>query len=327
MAPVHGRGSSAGDASTPGTLYVVATPLGNLEDVTLRALRVLKEAALIACEDTRRTARLLQAHGIATPTTSYFEHNERWKGERILVALRAGRAVALVSDAGTPGISDPGYRLVREARAEGIPVVPVPGPSAAVAALSVSGLPTDRFLFVGFLPARVSARRKALEALAAARETLVVYESPVRVVAALEDMLAVFGDRDAFLCREATKVHEEYARGTLGSLRALLAARDVVKGEIVLVVGGAPEGAHAPAAGVGSGVDTTSTGTRAAGTTASAATGVATTGGGLDATATVAETFARLTAEGLTRREAVKKTARIHGLPARAVYALVLDLA
>ena len=154
MATVHGRGSSGGDASTPGTLYVVATPIGNLEDVTLRALRVLKEVALVACEDTRRTARLLQAHGIATATTSYFEHNEKWKGERILEALRGGRSVALVSDAGTPGISDPGFRLVRDARAEGLPVVPVPGPSAAVAALSVSGLPTDRFLFVGFLPPR-----------------------------------------------------------------------------------------------------------------------------------------------------------------------------
>src|SRR5256885_6566821 len=169
----------------PGTLYVVATPIGNLEDVTLRAVRVLREVALVACEDTRRTARLLQAHGIATPTTSFFEHNERWKGERILRALREGRDVALVSDAGTPGISDPGYRLVRDARAEAIPVVPVPGPSAAVSALSVSGLPTDRFLFVGFLPARTAARRQALQDLAAHPHTLVLYEAPTRVVAAL----------------------------------------------------------------------------------------------------------------------------------------------
>jgi 16S rRNA (cytidine1402-2'-O)-methyltransferase len=197
----------------PGTLYVVATPLGNLEDVTLRALRVLREATLVACEDTRRTAGLLRAHGITTPTTSYFEHNERWKGERILAALREGRDVALVSDAGTPGISDPGYRLVRDARAGAIPVVPVPGPSAAVAALSVSGLPTDRFLFVGFLPARGGARRRALKDLAATRDTLVLYESPVRVVAALADMQEALGDREAFLCREATKLHEEYVRG------------------------------------------------------------------------------------------------------------------
>ena len=288
MAAVHGGGSSGGDASTPGTLYVVATPIGNLEDVTVRALRVLREVALVACEDTRRTRHLLHAHGIATATTSYFEHNEKWKGGRILEALRAGRSVALVSDAGTPGISDPGFRLVREARAEGLPVVPVPGPSAAVAALSVSGLPTDRFLFVGFLPSRAGARKKALAELAAVRETLVVYESPVRVVPALLDMIGALGDREAFLCREATKVHEEYARGTLSAIRARLDARAEVKGEIVLVVAGAAEEAAA-------------------------------------ATGTVAETYARLTAEGMTRREAVKETARRHDLPAREVYALVLD--
>src|SRR6185503_8677673 len=139
---------------------------------------------------------------------SYFEHNERWKGERILDVLRRGEDVALVSDAGTPGISDPGYRLVRDARAAGLPVIPIPGPSAAVAALSVSGLPTDRFLFVGFLPPKAQARRTALQELEAVRETLVFYESPVRVVAALDDMAAVLGDREAFLCREATKLHE-----------------------------------------------------------------------------------------------------------------------
>jgi 16S rRNA (cytidine1402-2'-O)-methyltransferase len=269
-----------------GTLYVVATPLGNLEDVTLRALRVLREVSLVACEDTRRTGGLLQAHGIATPTTSYFEHNERWKGERILGVLRAGRDVALVSDAGTPGISDPGYRLVRDARALGLPVVPVPGPSAAVAALSVSGLPTDRFLFVGFLPSRSGGRRRSLQELAAVRETLVFYESPVRVLAALADMQDVLGDREAFLCREATKRYEEYARGRLSELFARLQGRDPVKGEIVLVVSGAP--APAPAA-------------------------------------EDAETlFARLVAAGRTRREAVKETARALGLPARDVYRRVL---
>jgi 16S rRNA (cytidine1402-2'-O)-methyltransferase len=273
-------------SDAPGTLYVVATPLGNLEDVTLRALRVLREAALVACEDTRRTAVLLRAHGIATPTTSYYEHNERWKGARILVALREGRDVALVSDAGTPGISDPGYRLVRDARAEGIPVLPVPGPSAAVAALSVSGLPTDRFLFVGFLPPRSGARRQALAALTGARETLVVYESPVRVLASLDDMKEILGDRDAFLCREATKLHEEYARGPLSDLRARLASRPSVKGEVVLVIAGAGEAA---------------------------------------APTEDAETlFHRLVAEGRTRREAVKETARALGLPARDVYRRVL---
>jgi 16S rRNA (cytidine1402-2'-O)-methyltransferase len=269
-----------------GTLHVVATPLGNLEDITLRAIRVLREVSLIACEDTRRTAVLLRAHGVTTALTSYFEHNERWKGERILAALRAGRDVALVSDAGTPGVSDPGYRLVRDARAAGIPVVPVPGPSAAVAALSVSGLPTDRFLFVGFLPAKSAARRKALEELGPVRETLVFYESPVRVVAALTDMTEVLGDREAFLCREATKMHEEYTRGSLTELRESLAARSSVKGEFVIVVSGASDGPRL--------------------------------------TESVEALFARLVGEGLTRREAVKETARILGLPAREVYRRVL---
>ncbi len=273
-------------APRPGTLFVVATPLGNLEDVTLRALRVLREASLVACEDTRRTGGLLRAHGISTPTTSYFEHNERWKGGRILEALRSGRNVALVSDAGTPGVSDPGYRLVRDARAESLPVVPVPGPSAAIAALSVSGLPTDRFLFVGFLPSRAGERRRALEELAAVRATLVVYESPLRAMSAVVDMIDVLGDRDAFLCREATKVHEEYLRAPLSSLRASFASREHIRGEMVLVVAGAPE--TAPAAGQ-------------------------------DPVAL----YRTLASEGLTRREAVKETARRLGRPAREVYGLV----
>ena len=272
----------------PGTLFVVATPLGHLEDLTLRALRVLREASLVACEDTRRTSTLLRAHGISTPTTSYFEHNERWKGERILDRLRAGHDVALVSDAGTPGISDPGYRLVRDARAGGLPVVPVPGPNAAIAALSVSGLPTDRFLFVGFLPPRAAARRRALEALVSERPTLVFYESPVRVLDCLADMATVLGDRDAFLCREATKVHEEYVRAPLSALLASLAAREAVKGEIVLVVSGAPEAA--PAAG-----------------------------------REPVALYRELAAEGRTRREAVKEAARRLGLPAREVYRLVQE--
>lgn len=277
-------------ASTYGTLYLVATPLGNLEDVTLRALRILRDVALIACEDTRRTARLLAAHDIHTRTTSYFEHNERWKGDRILSVLREGRDVALVSDAGTPGVSDPGYRLVRDARAAGLPVVPVPGPSAAIAALSVSGLPTDRFLFVGFLPARAAARRRALTEIAGRPETLVIYESPHRVLESLGEMEAVLGNRDAFLCREATKAHEEYRRGTLGDLRDELAARDAVKGEIVLVVAGAS--AH----------------------------GIASPGGQPD----VLALYAELTGAGLTRRQAVKEASRRLGMPAREVYARVL---
>ncbi|HEX9186768.1 MAG TPA: 16S rRNA (cytidine(1402)-2'-O)-methyltransferase [Vicinamibacteria bacterium] len=275
-------------ASRPGTLHVVATPLGHLEDLTLRAIRVLREVALVACEDTRRTATLLRAHSIATPLTSYFEHNERWKGERILEALRSGRDVALVSDAGTPGISDPGFRLVRDARAEGLPVVPVPGPNAAIAALSVSGLPTDRFLFVGFLPKKAAARRRSLEELAAERSTLVFHESPLRVLGALDDLRAVFGDRDAFLCREATKVHEEYVRAPLSALREALASRGTVKGEIVLVVAGAPEAAPA-------------------------------------ADQDPVSLYLALAADGRPRRAAVKEAARRLSLPAREVYRLVHD--
>lgn len=271
-----------------GTLFVVATPLGNLEDLTLRALRVLREVSLVACEDTRRTGQLLASQGLRTPTTSFFEHNERWKGERILEALRTGRDVALVSDAGTPGISDPGYRLVRDARAEGLPVVPVPGPSAAIAALSVSGLPTDRFRFVGFLPQRALARRKTLAELRADRDTLVFYESPVRVIAMLADALEALGDREAFLCREATKLHEEYRRGRLSELLVLLRERDLVRGEIVLVVAG--KGDDRPAT-----------------------------------TESPAAVVDRLQAEGLTRRQAVKQAAARLGLKAREVYRLALE--
>lgn len=272
----------------PGTLFVVATPLGNLEDVTLRALRILKEVATIACEDTRRTANLLRAHGIATRTTSYFEHNERWKGESLLALLRAGRDVALVSDAGTPGISDPGFRLVREARAEGLPVFPVPGPSAAIAALSVSGLPTDRFLFVGFLPPKPGARRKAIASLAGVPHTLVFYESPVRIVDALADLRSGLGDRDAFLGRELTKLHEEHLRGPLSALEASLGDREAVRGEVVLVVAGAAEAAPS--------------------------------------TESAEALFERAIAAGKTRREAVKEAAQALGLPARTVYARVLSL-
>jgi 16S rRNA (cytidine1402-2'-O)-methyltransferase len=274
---------------TSGTLFVVATPLGNLEDITLRALRVLREVALVACEDTRRTARLLSAHGISAATTSYHEHNAREKGARIVAELLAGRDVALVTDAGTPGISDPGQRLVHEAREAGASVVPVPGPNAAATALSVSGLAADRFRFVGFLPSRGEARRRALAELALGREPLVFYESPRRVVASLEDMRAAFGDREAFLCREATKVHEEYRPGRLSQLRESLRARAEVLGEVVLVVAGASDAAEAGAA-----------------------------------SEAPEALFGRLVAEGRTRREAVKETAKRLKLPAREVYRRVL---
>ncbi len=238
---------AAADDRAPGALYVVATPIGNPEDLSPRARRVLAEADLIACEDTRRTARLLAAHSIGTPALSYFEHNERRRTPELIERMRAGATIALVSDAGTPAISDPGFRLVRAALDAGIRVAAVPGPSAAIAALSISGLPTDRFVFEGFLPQRSSARRAALEALAREMRTIVLYESPRRLAATLAEMAAVFGaDRPAALAREITKTFEETIRGTLGELRDRFATEEA-RGEITIVVGGAPaESSAAP---------------------------------------------------------------------------------
>jgi 16S rRNA (cytidine1402-2'-O)-methyltransferase len=192
-----------------GTLYVVATPIGNLEDITARALRVLREADVVACEDTRRTRQLLTHFDIHTPTVSYYEHNKLTRGPQILRQLAEGRSVALVSDAGTPGISDPGVLLVREARAAGIPVVPVPGPSAVIAALSAAGLPADRFVFDGFLPVKPGRRANRLKTLRALETTVVVYESPHRIVAAMEAIAEVFGDAPVVVARELTKKFEE----------------------------------------------------------------------------------------------------------------------
>jgi 16S rRNA (cytidine1402-2'-O)-methyltransferase len=203
---------------SPGTLYVVATPIGNLEDVTLRALRVLKEVDLIACEDTRRTRGLLSHFGIHAPVTSYFEHNKLRKGETLLRALAEGKSIALVSDAGTPAISDPGSLLVRAARDAGVPVVPVPGPSALIAALSVAGVPGDRFVFEGFLPVKPGRRLHRLEALRDLQLTIVCYESPHRIAAALEAIGQVFGDVEIVVARELTKQFEEIARGTPAAL-------------------------------------------------------------------------------------------------------------
>lgn len=224
-----------------GILYIVATPLGNLEDITLRALRVLKEASTIACEDTRRTVKLLNKYEIRTPLTIYHDYNKQRAGAVLLRRLKGGDSVALVSDAGTPAISDPGYELVREAIAAGIQVEVVPGPSALISALVVSGLPTDHFAFEGFLPARKEKRRKALEALASEKRTMIFYESPQRVGAFLHDAAEILGDRRACLVRELTKIHEEILRGTLAELAAEIAARESVLGEITLVVGGAPK--------------------------------------------------------------------------------------
>src|SRR5713226_9328990 len=226
-----------------GTLYVVATPLGNLEDITLRALRVLKEVALVACEDTRRTQILLTHFGIHARVTSYFEHNKLRKGTRLLETLQAGQSVALVTDAGTPGISDPGFLLVREARAAGIPVVPVPGASAVVAALSAAGVPADRFVFDGFPPFKPGRRLNRLRALRELETTIVLYESPHRIVAALEAIREVFGDVPLVVARELTKQFEEIVTATPSEHLDRLAAGPI-RGEFTLVIprtSGGPE--------------------------------------------------------------------------------------
>jgi 16S rRNA (cytidine1402-2'-O)-methyltransferase len=221
----------------PGALYLVSTPIGNLEDITYRAVRVLREVDRIACEDTRRTRKLLERYGIRKPLVSFHEHNERERAVELAAKLAAGETVALVSDAGTPLVSDPGYRLVARAIEAGIAVVPVPGPSAALAALACSGLPTDCFRFGGFLPAKSSERRRVLEGLRGETATLVFYEAPHRVLHALEDIQAVLGARPMTLARELTKIHEEFLRGTPEEISQLLSARPVVKGEITLLIG------------------------------------------------------------------------------------------
>ena len=232
--------------SAVGTLYVVATPIGNLEDVSARALRVLAEVALIAAEDTRHSARLLQHFGIATPLAACHEHNERDEGGRFIKRLLAGDDVALISDAGTPLISDPGYHLVRQARSAGIRVVPLPGACAVIAALSAAGLPSDRFIFEGFLPAKQAARRARLELLREEPRTVIFYEAPHRILESLEDLEAVFGpERPAVLARELTKTFETLQGLPLGELRSWVAAdSNQQRGECVLVVGGwqAPQG-------------------------------------------------------------------------------------
>ena len=233
-----GRGEGRGVKR--GTLYLVATPIGNLEDITLRALRILGEVDLIACEDTRRTQHLLERHGVRKHLVSYFGAREKEKARELIGRLREGRRVALVSDAGMPGISDPGVLVARMAIAEGFEVVPVPGPVALAAALAASGLDTSRFAFEGFLPKGTQERRARLAALAHEARTLVFHESPRRLAETLREMRDAMGDREAAVARELTKVHEEFIRGTLSRILDRV-GEGVVRGEVVIVLAGATE--------------------------------------------------------------------------------------
>lgn len=271
---------------TSGTLFVVSTPIGNLEDITMRALRILREADAVACEDTRQTRKLLDHYGITTSMLSYHDHNEASRSEELIERLKGGSNIALVSDAGTPLLSDPGYRLVHAAVEAGVPVVPIPGPSAALSALAASGLATDQFRFCGFLPPKQGQRRKMLEEVAGEECTLVFYEAPHRILEALEDVTAVLGPRPVVVARELTKMHEEFLRGTAADVHKQLAARPSVKGEITLLVG----------------KKTIGKGERVADDTP------------------VADAVAALEAKGMSRMDAMKQVARERGLSKRDVY-------
>ncbi|HEV8338813.1 MAG TPA: 16S rRNA (cytidine(1402)-2'-O)-methyltransferase [bacterium] len=276
-----------------GTLYVVGTPIGNLEDMTLRAVRILGEVDVIACEDTRRTRVLLERHGISTPLISYHEHNERRRAGELVRRLTDGEDVALVTDAGMPTVSDPGFHLVAQALEAGVPVVPVPGPSAVTAALSVSGLPSDRFLFLGFLPRTRAARRRALEEVAALTATLVLFEGPHRIAETLEDVLAILGPRRVALVREATKLHEEVRRGRADQLAAMVAGGPL-RGEITLVVEGSAEAR---------------TGTR----------------NSREGTADLDAHLRRLLGAGMSRRDAARSLSEAYGIPRREAYRMATE--
>ena len=223
-------------------LYLVATPIGNLEDITLRALRILRDVvSTVACEDTRQTQKLLRHFEIHKPLLSYHEHNEAARTQQIIASLERGESVAIVSDAGTPLISDPGYRVVQAAVEHGFPVIPIPGPAACIAAVIGSGLPSDEFRYIGFLPVKAGARQRILEALKDERATVIAYESPHRILDALRDIAKVLADRPLVVARELTKMHEEFLRGTAQSIAQELRSRASVKGEFTLVVGGTPE--------------------------------------------------------------------------------------
>lgn len=236
--PSKSRTADSGRSVCPGILYVVSTPIGNLDDITIRALRVLADVDLIAAEDTRHTRNLLAAYEIPTPLISCHEYNERERSADLVQWLKEGKSIALVSDAGTPLVSDPGHVIVRSAVDEGIPVVPVPGASAVLAALCVSGLPTDSFVFAGFPPRKGSSRGRWMDSLHQERRTIVLYESPRRVLALLRDLGERMGNRPAVLCRELTKMHEEILRGTVVDLIDAVAGREAIRGEITLIVAG-----------------------------------------------------------------------------------------
>jgi 16S rRNA (cytidine1402-2'-O)-methyltransferase len=271
-----------------GTLYVVGTPIGNLEDISLRALRILKEVVLIAAEDTRQTRKLLARYEITTPLTSYYEHNKLAKLDYILTTLE-GKDVALVSDAGMPGLSDPGYELIKAAIARGIPVVPVPGPSALVTALAISGLPTDSFVYLGFLPRRQGERRRLLGSLAGEKRTLVAFEAPHRLRKSLADLADVLGDRQIALARELTKIHEEVWRGSLSQALEHF-EQNPPRGEFTLVIAGAGDEAQA-----------------------------------IWDEEQVRSALAELLSEGLDKKEAIKRVAKAAHWPRRQVYKMVVD--
>ena len=269
-----------------GTIYLVATPIGNLEDITLRALRTLREVDLVACEDTRRTGLLLRRFEIDKPLLSYREHNEAVRAAELIRRAQDGASIAVVSDAGMPGIADPGFRVARAAVEAGVRVAPIPGANAATAALTASGLPTDRFRFEGFLPPREAKRRAALEPLCAETATVVLYEAPHRIAATLRDIAAVLGARPLVLARELTKLHEEYLRGTAEQIAAELAKRPAVKGEIVLLIGAAETAAT-------------------------------------DGLAPLETRVEELLGEGFDRMEAIKRAARERGLRKRDAYRML----
>ena len=269
----------------PGILYLVASPIGNLEDITFRAVRVLKECDLIACEDTRHTLKLLNHYGIEKPLISYHDHNEAARSAELIGRLREGSSVALISDAGMPLVADPGYRLVTAAVAAGVPVQPIPGPSALVTALAASGLPTDAFRFGGFLPAKSGQRSSVLEALKNEQATIVFYEAPHRILQTLADVDRILGARPVVVARELTKTHEEFLRGSARQILDVLQARDAVKGEITLLIGKAAK--HEASA-----ADETS----------------------------IAEAVSACESEGLSRMDAIKAVARSRGMSKREVY-------